>query len=145
MKDIDNAEFICGKAEDTLKNIIHRFESEKVIAIVDPPRSGLRRFLMESISFLFYVFVSGIRFEGCSNIKKIEKLKYNHLRKLSSGTGNGKLCRVNSIQIIHHVVMISNVIIFQSFARAESKTYQYEPFVPVKTFAVDMFPHTTHR
>ena len=42
--DITNAEFLCGKAEDVLPNLLKRYETEKVIAIVDPPRAGLRMF-----------------------------------------------------------------------------------------------------
>lgn len=41
--DITNVEFHCGKAEDVLPNILKRFANEKVVAIVDPPRAGLRK------------------------------------------------------------------------------------------------------
>lgn len=33
---------------------------------------------------------------------------------------------------------------FVDFARATSKNYLHEPFVPLKALAVDMFPHTSH-
>ena len=46
--DITNAEFLCGKAEDVLPNLLKRYETEKVIAIVDPPRAGLRMFFFFS-------------------------------------------------------------------------------------------------
>ncbi|XP_077298668.1 tRNA (uracil-5-)-methyltransferase homolog A [Arctopsyche grandis] len=36
-----NAEFFCGKAEDILSSVVARAKNEDVIAIVDPPRSGL--------------------------------------------------------------------------------------------------------
>ena len=41
--DISNAEFYCGKAEEVLPKLIGRFQNEKVVAVVDPPRSGLRK------------------------------------------------------------------------------------------------------
>lgn len=42
IKDIENVEYHCGKAEDILPNILRRFANERVVAIVDPPRAGLR-------------------------------------------------------------------------------------------------------
>ena len=40
---IENTEFICGKAESVLPDLVDKLPSDnEVIAIVDPPRSGLR-------------------------------------------------------------------------------------------------------
>ena len=41
---MDNAEFQCGKAEDILPTLMHRFSDplDRVIVVVDPPRAGLR-------------------------------------------------------------------------------------------------------
>ena len=44
--EIANAEFICGKAEDVLPSITDRFPRKtNVVAVVDPPRAGLRKVL----------------------------------------------------------------------------------------------------
>jgi tRNA (uracil-5-)-methyltransferase len=40
---IKNVEYHCGKAEDVLPDILKRFYNDKVVAIVDPPRAGLRK------------------------------------------------------------------------------------------------------
>ena len=39
---ITNAEFRCGKAEDVLPSVMHCLNNTDVVAVVDPPRSGLR-------------------------------------------------------------------------------------------------------
>lgn len=39
-----NADFFVGKAEDILSSVVARSKNEDVIAIVDPPRSGLRKY-----------------------------------------------------------------------------------------------------
>ena len=41
---VTNAEFICGKAEDVLPNLMWRLSGQEVIVVVDPPRAGLRAF-----------------------------------------------------------------------------------------------------
>ena len=41
--DITNAQFYCSKAEDILPKLIGRYKNEKAVAIVDPPRAGLRK------------------------------------------------------------------------------------------------------
>lgn len=41
--DIDNCEFFAGKAEEILSSVLYRVNSDDVIAIVDPPRAGLRK------------------------------------------------------------------------------------------------------
>lgn len=40
---IMNAEFIAGRAEDTLTDILKEYEGEKIVCIVDPPRAGLHK------------------------------------------------------------------------------------------------------
>jgi tRNA (uracil-5-)-methyltransferase len=49
LKDISNAEFLCGKAEDVLPNLLKRYENEKIIAIVDPPRAGLHSKVIQAL------------------------------------------------------------------------------------------------
>ncbi|CAM1327604.1 TRMT2A (predicted) [Pycnogonum litorale] len=38
---IENADFICGKAEDTIYGVIKRAPTDDIVTIVDPPRAGL--------------------------------------------------------------------------------------------------------
>lgn len=40
---IENAEFFCGKAEEILYSVVTRARNDDVIAIIDPPRAGLRK------------------------------------------------------------------------------------------------------
>ena len=46
MSGIENAEFICGKAEDCVPSLMRRVGGEEVVVVVDPPRSGLREFYL---------------------------------------------------------------------------------------------------
>jgi len=39
---VTNCEFFVGKAEDILQPVIRRTTKSSIIAIVDPPRAGLR-------------------------------------------------------------------------------------------------------
>ena len=61
---IENIEFLCGKAEDILGNLIKKngLDIGNVTAIVDPPRSGLHpkvsRALVHCKSIKSFVFVS---------------------------------------------------------------------------------------
>lgn len=41
--EIKNCEFFVGKAEDILLPVIQRTTKSSIIAIVDPPRAGLRK------------------------------------------------------------------------------------------------------
>lgn len=42
VNNITNTEFFVGKAEDILVPVINRTTKTNIIAIVDPPRAGLR-------------------------------------------------------------------------------------------------------
>jgi len=46
---ITNCEFFVGKAEDILLPVIQRTTKSNIIAIVDPPRAGLRKLYIHSI------------------------------------------------------------------------------------------------
>lgn len=41
---VKNAEFFVGKAEDVLSSVAYKAKNEEIVAIVDPPRAGLREF-----------------------------------------------------------------------------------------------------
>lgn len=40
---IQNCDFFAGKAEDILTSVLARADGDDIIAIVDPPRAGLRK------------------------------------------------------------------------------------------------------
>lgn len=40
---VGNCEFFVGKAEDILSPVIRRTTKSDIIAVVDPPRAGLRK------------------------------------------------------------------------------------------------------
>ncbi|XP_071946281.1 tRNA (uracil-5-)-methyltransferase homolog A-like [Antedon mediterranea] len=53
---IDNIEFHCGKAEDVMPSLTSTLENCKdIIAIVDPPRAGLHKKVIESIRRCAYL------------------------------------------------------------------------------------------
>lgn len=43
LNNVENCEFFPGKAEEVLQSVLARVTGEDVIAIVDPPRAGLRK------------------------------------------------------------------------------------------------------
>lgn len=43
---ISNCEFFAAKAEDVLSSLFYRAENDDVIAVVDPPRAGLREYFL---------------------------------------------------------------------------------------------------
>jgi len=45
--------FYCGKAETLLPSIIGQFDRNDVVAVVDPPRAGLRMFISTLKMFWF--------------------------------------------------------------------------------------------
>ena len=40
--ELSNVEFHCGKAEDLVPALVSKLASQQLIAILDPPRAGLR-------------------------------------------------------------------------------------------------------
>ncbi|XP_076354258.1 tRNA (uracil-5-)-methyltransferase homolog A isoform X2 [Tachypleus tridentatus] len=42
INDIHNVDFVCGKAEDVIHEVIEKAESSNIVAVVDPPRAGLQ-------------------------------------------------------------------------------------------------------
>jgi len=47
---VTNASFVCGPAEDVTKSVVNSFNTVKrIIAIVDPPRAGLRRNVIDTL------------------------------------------------------------------------------------------------
>lgn len=44
MNKIENCEFFVGKAEEILSSVMYRATEGDIVAIVDPPRNGLRKY-----------------------------------------------------------------------------------------------------
>lgn len=42
-------EYLCGKAEDVLPDLSKRLQRQKIVAIVDPPRSGLHPTVLKAL------------------------------------------------------------------------------------------------
>lgn len=40
--ELNNVEFHCGRAEDLVPAVVSRLASQQLVAILDPPRAGLR-------------------------------------------------------------------------------------------------------
>ena len=40
---ISNCDFFVGKAEDILSSVMNRATKKNILAIVDPPRAGIRK------------------------------------------------------------------------------------------------------
>lgn len=119
---IENTEFYPGKAEEILGQVCYKSKNDDVIAIVDPPRAGLRKSLIGSKTHLFNIclFLEQKAIQQLRKIKRINRLVYVSC--------NPSLAMKN----------------FVDLGRPESKTLHGDMFVPVKAVAVDMFPHTKH-
>lgn len=40
--ELSNVEFHCGRAEDLVPTLVSRLASQQLVAVLDPPRAGLR-------------------------------------------------------------------------------------------------------
>lgn len=49
LNQVENALFFEGKAEEILGDICFKATSSNVVAVVDPPRAGLRKYICFSI------------------------------------------------------------------------------------------------
>lgn len=54
--DITNCDFFVGRAEDILSSVMNRAVKEDILAVVDPPRAGLRKdfILLNIFSSVYY-------------------------------------------------------------------------------------------
>lgn len=43
VNNVTNAQFFVGKAEEILSSVAYKASKQEIVAIVDPPRSGLRK------------------------------------------------------------------------------------------------------
>lgn len=54
---IENARFVCGPAEKVLQDEIRKIHKKHIIAIVDPPRAGLRMIDLVFTSLVLCLYV----------------------------------------------------------------------------------------
>jgi len=60
---ITNCKFVVGKAEEKLYEIINTHSKHgKIVAIVDPPRAGLRKFIFKFLSLIFSLKITFVCF-----------------------------------------------------------------------------------
>nr|CAD7399028.1 unnamed protein product [Timema cristinae] len=123
---VTNCEFFAGRAEVIISSILNRATKKDVIAVVDPPRAGLR----ESTVLAVY------------RISKLESMKLD-------GRDRNALVQLRRIENLTKLVFLScdpkaAMKNFVSLALPSSKTYRGAPWVPIRAVAVDMFPHTAH-
>lgn len=43
--ELNNVEFHCGRAEDLVPGLVSRLSSQQLVAVLDPPRAGLRKWI----------------------------------------------------------------------------------------------------
>lgn len=43
---IENCKFFAGNCNDYIQTLVHQYKNEDMLAIIDPPRNGLREFLI---------------------------------------------------------------------------------------------------
>jgi tRNA/tmRNA/rRNA uracil-C5-methylase (TrmA/RlmC/RlmD family) len=41
--DINNIEFIAEKIENVIHKLVNKYEQQRLVAILDPPRAGVRK------------------------------------------------------------------------------------------------------
>jgi tRNA (uracil-5-)-methyltransferase len=66
LNEISNAEFVCGRAEETLPLIVgkNEIQDDQVLAVVDPPREGMHKKALRAL-------------RSCENIKQIVYVSCN--------------------------------------------------------------------
>lgn len=79
---ISNCEFFVGKAEDILSPVIRRTTKPDIIAIVDPPRAGLRK--------INTIFLKLARF-----VLKTQKIIYSRSKSVTNYTQSEKIIEIN--------------------------------------------------
>lgn len=42
-KGVTNCEYYCAKVQDCIQDIVHNLDTSDVVAILDPPRAGIRK------------------------------------------------------------------------------------------------------
>ncbi|CAG2062996.1 unnamed protein product, partial [Timema podura] len=123
---VTNCEFFAGRAEDIISSILNRATKKDVIAVVDPPRAGLRESTFSAV-YIIAILVT-MKLDGRDRNALVQLRRIENLTKLVFLSCDPKAAMKN----------------FVSLALPSSKTYRGAPWVPIRAVAVDMFPHTAH-
>lgn len=126
--DIQNAKFYAGNCDDYIHWLVHEAKNENLLAILDPPRAGIRKW----ISFVVVVFTPYNKM--LYNISIAEPRSKEALRN-SRGLDRIVYIACAPKSALHNWIDLS---------RPCSKSLKGEPFVLKEAAAVDMFPHTDH-
>lgn len=125
---IENCKFVAGSAEDLISSLMRQAnvgEGEEVLAIVDPPRAGLRKFFLNNV---FFLKIKSNQFKFSDNKSVLQLRNSKHLNRLVYMSCSPDKAMKNWFDL----------------ARPCSKTMRGMPFLPKMAIAVDMFPHTHH-
>lgn len=52
LNDVTNCDFYCGAAEEILQSVVNKAKFDDVVAVVDPPRPGLRKCSFNAVQYM---------------------------------------------------------------------------------------------
>ena len=102
---ITNCVFVSGKAEDELGNLIELIDSgdgakDKIVAILDPPRAGLRTSLvLLTVGLLFILMLLNYRSEVLPIVTQYGKNRTRDLHIMQCATSYEVVCGFVSCQV----------------------------------------------
>uniref|UniRef100_A0A8C7CAT4 tRNA (uracil-5-)-methyltransferase homolog A n=1 Tax=Neovison vison TaxID=452646 RepID=A0A8C7CAT4_NEOVI len=124
--ELSNVEFHCGRAEDLVPTLVSRLASQQLVAILDPPRAGLRKWPPSGRGHFIY-------------LRHREDRERENVHTSGRGLGWSQ-DRVDQ----GSMWLILTFLSYHSLCRAPSNRVKGTPFRPVKAVAVDLFPQTPH-
>ncbi|XP_065055222.1 tRNA (uracil-5-)-methyltransferase homolog A-like [Rhopilema esculentum] len=118
---ITNTEFICGKAEDALPRIVHRLQSQKVVAVVDPPRAGLHKKVILALRSCLQI--RRLVFVACD----AKKASTNFLDLCRPTTNRNKgdpynLLRAVPVDLFPHTAHCESILLMERFSKDSSES-----------------------
>lgn len=80
---ITNCEFFAGNCDDYIQSLVHKATGENIVAIVDPPRAGLRNCIDSNVNFklsntktLFFLYLDNRSVAAIRNAKGLDRFIY---------------------------------------------------------------------
>lgn len=140
-----------------MQSVLARATGDDLIAIVDPPRAGLREFCLMFLVLFTVPYQREMRKSNsslsynaclCDRLTASFSLYYKSTSSISSPDMRA-VTQLRNTQAVKRLIYIScspaaALKNFIDLSRSSSKTLRGAPFVPVKAVPVDMFPHTRH-
>lgn len=128
---ISNCKFYAGNCDDYIRKFVYENRDDDLLAIIDPPRAGLREynrggmyFDLEQLVFISFLSNTSIDVKSIASLRNSKGL--NRFVYISCSP---KAALRNWLDL----------------ARPSSKQYKGNPFVVTAAVGVDMFPHTHHK